>query len=232
MKTINFLIHSLPGVGKTTFGALTPDVAVADCENSSAHMSGLNRIEVRTFDDIRALLPRAQKGEFRTLFIDTLDELVDNQMKNDVKTRGYSMKNGRLTLEGYGILKDSLIAMMRGFRDANVNVLVACHTKNEDVPGEGKMWRLKLPSDWSKDIMSMQDAAGFLALVKDNDGNEVRRLFLRPSERYEAKARGDIDLSTRKVVDILPPHLDNATFGDILSIYEKHYSPKPETGKK
>lgn len=235
-KTINFLVYGTPGVGKTTFSALTPNVLLCDTENSSAHFSNMGdrRVAITSFSNLLPLLERAKKGEFKTIAIDSLDELVANQLKTEVKSKGYARADGQLTLEGWGVMKDRLLTMLRMFRDAGVNVLITSHAENEDIPGEGRMWRCKLPSNWSKDVLAMMDAAGYLTWAKDQEGNTVRRLYLRPTSQFDAKARGDIDYEKGEVKDILPPFLDNTTFGKVLKIYEDHYASltKPVEGKE
>lgn len=230
-KKVNFIVYGVPGIGKTSFSALTPNVLVLDTEGSSKHIEGLNRKDIKELREIDDVLFQLKKPEnkIETVVIDSLDEMVNNFAKNEARAKGFVNKSGNLTLEGYGILRDRFMDLMRKFRDAGVNVCITCHAANEDVPGEGKMWRMKLPSDYAREVMAMMDAVGFLGWHTDNDGKKKRRLYLRPTSSFDAKARGNLDLTTGEHKDILPEFMDDATFGKVLKYYETNNAPSGAT---
>lgn len=224
--TTNILIYGSPGIGKTLFAALCPKSVYLDTEGSARNVTGLNRIEVKSLTDVDSVIAKLRSDPTKadTIVIDSLDELVNNYAKTEARAKGFTNKSGNLTLEGYGILRDRFMAMMRSLRDLGVNVCFVAHAEMVDLPGEGKKWTIRLPSDYAREVMAMMDVVGFMGWTV-KDGVKVRRVFFRPQDTFDAKARGALNAETGEHRDIVPEFMDaekigDATLGKLLKLYE------------
>lgn len=70
------LVHGIPGIGKSTFGADFPNPIFLCSEKGTSHLN-VTRLELDTFDKFLVAIEelRSTKHDFKTLVVDTVDHL-------------------------------------------------------------------------------------------------------------------------------------------------------------
>lgn len=230
-EKLNILVHSEPKAGKTIFAVRkNPGVFVLDTEGSSKHVRGIERKVITSMNDMRSILPRIKSGEIKVVVIDTLDELVNNFGKQEVRSKGghYVQRDGTLSQPGWGFLRENFLKLTRDYRDAGADVLTLCHSELKETPTGGIKWTLKLPSDYSREVMGMMDAIGFLEVYRKGDGTYGRRLNFEKTPMYDAGIRAVYDAVEDKFYNILPPQIEDASLVEILKAYDEFFEGKGE----
>lgn len=228
-ERLNILVHGEPKSGKTTFAVRrNPGVLIKDTEGSSKFIRGVKREVVTNMADMDAVLARIKSGEVTCVVIDTLDELVNNFAMKEAKAKGgQNVKgDGMLSQSGYGVLRARVLSLLRSYRDAGADVLCICHSEIEELPNGGKKWTMKLPSDYAREVMGMQDIIGFMEKHRGPDGNETRRLNLEKSAMFDAGYRAVYDATDDKFHYVVPPLIDDPALIDILKAYDDFFDGK------
>lgn len=161
---------------------------------------------IKKWSDLEELYKVAKDGAYKTVVLDPLGELLDKLIAQ-LKTEGYGTGRGDnvvLSLPGWGVAKERFKAMLRKFRDLNVNLVLVAHS-NEKKDEEMTTVRPKLQASLDEDICAMMHVVGFMKSVMGPDKKQIRRLFLNPTEKYYAKDR----------LGILPSSMDNPKFDDV-----------------
>jgi hypothetical protein len=91
---------------------------------------------------------------------------------------------------GWGMIKSRFKDMLKKFRDANINVLIVAHTK-EDTHEDVTKKSPKLDANLSKDLMGMMDVIGYMRMATV-DGEKQRIVQFESSETYDAGDRTGI----------------------------------------
>jgi len=229
-ERINVLIHGEPKTGKTTMAARrNPGLLICDTEGSSKFMRGVKREKITSMSHMDTILGRIRNGEVTMLAIDTIDELVNNFGKEEVRAKGGDfVYQNQLTMQGWGLLRDRVLRQQRGFRDAGADTLTICHSELLEKPNGGKKWTMKLPSDYAREVMGMADVVGFMEVKKSPDGTRTHRLHLEPSPAYDAGVRAIYDATTDKFYSPLPPFIDDPAFIDIVKAYDDFFDGKSQ----
>lgn len=226
-ERINVLVHGEPKTGKTTFAVRrNPGVLVLDTEGSSKLIRGVQRETISSMAQMDAVLARIKSGEVKVVVIDTLDELVNNFAKEEVRRKGgeFVNKMGMLTMAGWGIMRDRFMALTRSYRDAGADVLTICHSELVEQPDKSRKYSMKLPSDYAREVMGMMDAVGFLEVARSSDGTNVRRLHLEKTPMFDAGIRAVYDAGEDKFFNILPPVVEDPALIDVLTAYDKFFA--------
>lgn len=226
---INILIHGEPKSGKTTFAARrNPTALIIDTEKSSRLMRGINRHEIQSLKDIDAILARIDKGEVKTVVIDTLDELVNNHLKAETKSLGgdYTRSHNMLAMQGWGYMRERFMDIIRRFQNAGADTCTLCHSELIDKPDGSRKWSMKLPSDYAREVMAMMDAIGFIEKIREQD-RFTYRLHLDKTHTFDAGVRDVYDASDDSFHSILPKYIDNPALVDVLKAYDDFFSGEP-----
>jgi hypothetical protein len=172
------------------------------------------------------VLARIKSGEVKVVVIDTLDELVNNFAKEEVRRKGgeFVNKMGMLTMAGWGIMRDRFMALTRSYRDAGADVLTICHSELVEQPDKSKKYSMKLPSDYAREVMGMMDVVGFLEVARNSEGLNVRRLHLEKTPMFDAGIRAVYDAGEDKFYNILPPMVEDPALIDVLTAYDKFFT--------
>ena len=248
--TLNFLVYGDPKIGKSTFAIKGGKVLIADCEAGYRFM-GLNGLEgdiaeIQTWEDMGELYKIAKTGGYDVVVIDPINELLEKLMtkmkspdRNGNINKRYALisgydttldKNGKevsrplieLTMGGWGMIKSRFKEMLKKFRDANVNVLIVAHTK-EDTHEDVTKKSPKLDANLSKDLMGMMDVIGYMRMATVN-GEKQRIVQFESSETYDAGDR----------TGILPKFIDaNIGFKGVYALISgnKKYKKSTEEDK-
>lgn len=208
--SIIMLVYGNGGVGKTTFGSTAPKPLLVDCENGAKYF-GLRGIKmdvakIATWSDMEGLFDIAKSGEYKTIIIDPIGELMEKLkrymvMKGDKKL---VQSDGSPSMAGWGWLKDTMRSTIKILRDSGVNLLLVAHV-SEDKDEEKLVKRPMIMTKISDEIVNMVDIVGYMQVVQV-DGEEKRIIMVDPSsDKYVAKDR------TGQLGKIIPPN-----FKDII----------------
>ncbi len=136
-----------PGVGKTLFAATFPNVLYADAEGRllSLRHRDVNAITITSttvLDELRAALAQAPEVREKvlghpvdTVVLDTVDEIA----RLIIKERLRSEKREAMAMADWGYLGDTLRALLRGFRNLDLNVILNVHLKSSEDSETGRV---------------------------------------------------------------------------------------------
>ena len=226
-EKLNVLVHAEPKKGKSTFAVRrNPGVLILDTEGSDKFIVGVKREVITSMSQMDGVLLRIKSGEVTTVVIDTLDELVNNFAKEEVRRRGgdFVSKLGTLTMAGWGLLRDRFLGLTRSYRDAGADVLTLCHSELIEKPDGGKKYAMKLPSDYAREVMGQMDIVGFMEVYRNAEGKNIHRINFQPTSFYDAGCRAIYNAVEDKFYNALPPTIDDPAFVDIIKAYDKFFA--------
>jgi phage nucleotide-binding protein len=201
---IIMLVYGNGGVGKTTFASTAPKPLLVDCENGAKYF-GLRGIKmdvakIGSWSDMEGLFDIAKSGEYETIIIDPIGELMEKLkrymvMKGDKKL---VQADGSPSMAGWGWLKDTMRSTIKILRDSDVNLLLIAHV-SEDKDEEKLVKRPMIMTKISDEIVNMVDVVGYMQVIQ-MDGEDKRIIMVDPaSDKYVAKDR------TGQLGKIIPP---------------------------
>lgn len=202
---IMMIVYGNGGVGKTTFSSTAPKPLLVDCENGAKYF-GLRGISIdvaniNEWSDMKGLIEVAQGGEYETIIIDPVGELMEKLkrfmvMKGDKKL---VMNDGSPTMAGWGWLKDTMRTTLKVLRDSGCHILIVAHVSEKD--DEGKILkRPMLMTKLSDEIINMVDVVGYMEVVTTEEGEKRVIRVDSASDKYLAKDR------TGQLGKIIPPN--------------------------
>lgn len=198
------LVYGAAGVGKTTFASTAPKPLLVDCENGAKYF-GLRGIKmdiakVNTWSDMNGLFEIAKSGEYETIILDPLGELMEKLKRFMITTMGkkYAMDDGSPTIAGWGWLKDTMRSTIKILRDSGVNLLIIAHVEEKESEGL-LVKRPKVMTKLSEEILGMMDVVGLMQTITI-EGELKRVIRVQPSDTFEAKDR------TGQLGQVVPPN--------------------------
>lgn len=204
--SIVMMVYGNGGVGKTTFGSTAPKPLLVDCENGAKYfgLRGINIdvAKIQTWSDMNGLFDIAKSGEYETIIIDPIGELME-KLKRYMVAKGDKklvQSDGSPSMAGWGWLKDTMRSTLKILRDSGVNLLLIAHT--EEKPDEEKLVkRPMIMTKLSEEIVNMVDIVGYMTVINDPEDGEKRIIIVDPaSDKYVAKDR------TGQLGKIIPPN--------------------------
>lgn len=209
--SIIMMVYGNGGVGKTTFASTAPKPLLVDCENGSKYF-GLRGIKmdiakVSQWSDMEGLFDIAKSGEYQTIVIDPIGELMEKLkrfmvMKGDKKL---VQSDGSPSMAGWGWLKDTMRSTIKILRDSGVNLLLVAHV-DEKADEDKLVKRPMIMTKLSDEIVNMVDIVGYMTVINDPTDGEKRIIIVDPaSDKYIAKDR------TGQLGKVIPPN-----FTDII----------------
>lgn len=204
---IMMICYGNGGVGKTTFASTAPKPLLVDCENGAKYF-GLRGIKmdvarINDWTDMKGLFEVAQGGEYDTIIIDPVGELMEKLkrymvMKADKKL---VMLDGSPTMAGWGWLKETMRNTLKVLRDSGCHILINAHVTEQD--DEGKILkRPMLMTKLSDEIINMVDIVGYMEVVNTEEGEKRIIRVDSASDKYLAKDR------TGQLGKIIPPNFE------------------------
>lgn len=82
-----------------------------------------------------------------------------------------------------------ILRLVRAFRDLPMNVLMTSAASYTQDEFKRFVYQPALTGRLSKQVQGFMDMVGFLVVAPGADGNDVRRMFVQPSTKYDAKNR-------------------------------------------
>ncbi len=202
------MVYGNGGVGKTTFASTAPKPLLIDCENGSKYF-GMRGIEVDVakiseWSDLNGVFEIAKSGEYETIIIDPIGELMEKLKMYMVKTGDKKLvqSDGSPSMAGWGWLKDKMRGTIKLLRDSGVNLILVAHV--DEKPDEDKIIkRPMLMTKLSDEVVNMVDIVGYMTVLNQED-EEKRIIMVDPaSDKYIAKDR------TGQLGKYIPPEFDN-----------------------
>lgn len=207
---IIMIVYGNGGVGKTTFASTAPKALLVDCENGAKYfgLRGINIdvAKIQTWSDMQGLFEVAQSGEYETIVIDPIGELME-KLKRFMVEKGDKklvMMDGSPTMAGWGWLKDKMRSTLKILRDSGCNILIVAHV-SEEKDEDKILKRPMLMTKLSDEMINMVDIVGYMEVVKIEDEDKRIIRVDSASDKYIAKDR------TGQLGKIIPPN-----FSDII----------------
>ena len=218
MEPVRMVLYGQNGIGKTTFGAgmnqpfilaVEDGIGTMPVWHDKAHAKNYDEI-VQTLMDVGGYF---QKGEFRSLIVDSMDALQGKIQEKILREHGKKTLNDFSYGKGYELFKqewEGFRNLMERFRvELHANVLLIAQTESKTVAdpvnGPHDTYVMRLDKRAVGILRDWADLVGFAQLkadpVRDKDGNIVRLvtngtriLCTAPNTAFDAKNRFDLPL--------------------------------------
>jgi phage nucleotide-binding protein len=192
--SVIMLCYGSGGVGKTTFAATAPKPLIVDCENGAKYF-GLRGIEVdvanvRDWSDMKGLFDIAKSGEYETIIIDPIGELME-KLKRFMVAMGDKklvQSDGSPSMAGWGWLKDTMRSTIKVLRDSGCHLILVAHV-DEKGDEDKLVKRPMIMTKLSDELVNMVDIVGYMTVIQ-TDGEDKRIIIVDPTnDKYVAKDR-------------------------------------------
>ena len=193
-------VYGNGGVGKTTFAATAPDVAILDCENGTKYFKqrGINAVvaKVESWKDIIGVVDALKNTKCKTVVIDPVGELMQKLQDYLIEKHGNNSKlvqrsGDTPTISGWGWLKKQMRRFLTELRDSGLNVIVIAHVMEDKDDTNQLIKRPALLTSLSQELVNLVDIVGYMTAELNNDTNEYERVihFRSNGDRFIAKDR-------------------------------------------
>ena len=228
--TLSVLIYGQPGIGKTTFGVSAPDAVLFDYDGGVQRINGAHQVptlQPTSWEDTNAALKEIaeEMPEVKTIVIDTVGKMLDFMsayiIKNDPKM---GMRDGSLSLKGYGVRKTMFVNFIKSLALMGKNVVFIAHER-EDKRNETIIKRPEIGGSSQGDLIKELDLVGYMsAYGKD------RVISFDPHEEYYAKNTCNLPAAIKipVVVDEQGKGLGNVAFTNIVKSYKAAQEKRQE----
>lgn len=228
--TLSVLIYGQPGIGKTTFGVSAPDAVLFDYDGGVQRINGAHQVptlQPTSWEDTNAALKEIaeEMPEVKTIVIDTVGKMLDFMsayiIKNDPKM---GMRDGSLSLKGYGVRKTMFVNFIKNLALMGKNVVFIAHER-EDKRNETIIKRPEIGGSSQGDLIKELDLVGYMsAYGKD------RVISFDPHEEYYAKNTCNLPAAIKipVVVDEQGNGTSNVAFANIVKSYKAAQEKRQE----
>lgn len=220
--TLSVLIYGQPGIGKTTLGVSAPDAVLFDYDGGVQRINGAHQVatlQPTSWEDTNeALQEIAQEmPEIKTIVIDTVGKMLDYMSAYIIRTDPkMAMRDGSLSLKGYGVRKTMFVNFIKQLALMGKNVIFIAHER-EERRGEETFKRPEIGGSSANDLIKELDLVGYMYAV----GKE-RIITFDPAEYYYAKNTCNLPASIKLpvVVDETGKASQNVAMANIVKSYE------------
>lgn len=229
--TLSVLIYGQPGIGKTTFGVSAPDAVLFDYDGGVQRINGAHQVptlQPTSWEDTNIALQEIQNEmpEIKTIVIDTVGKMLDYMsayiIKSDPKM---AMRDGSLSLKGYGVRKQMFVNFIKQLALMGKNVVFIAHER-EERRGEETFKRPEIGGSSANDLIKELDLVGYMYAV----GKE-RVITFDPAEYYYAKNTCNLPAAIKLpvVVDESGKGMSNVAFSNIVAQYKVAQEKRQDT---
>jgi ABC-type oligopeptide transport system ATPase subunit len=189
---LKMLVYGPSGVGKTTLATTVPDQRRALILNAESGLlsirgSQLQTAQVKSIQDLREAhkFLSQDKHDFEWVIMDSISEIAEICLEAE-------MQRNKNPLQAYGALSQTMIPLLKAFRDLPMHVLLIA--KMETVKDEETLrYRPSFPGQkLTVDAPYLMDEVHVLLskrVMVDEQEQLIRKLMTQPSDKYEAKSR-------------------------------------------
>ena len=228
--TLSVLIYGQPGIGKTTFGVSAPDAVLFDYDGGVQRINGAHQVptlQPTSWEDTNAALKEIaeEMPEVKTIVIDTVGKMLDFMWAYIIKTDPkMGMRDGSLTLKGYGVRKTMFVNFIKSLAMMGKNVVFVAHER-EERRGEETFKRPEIGGSSANDLIKELDLVGYMYAV----GKE-RVITFDPAEYYYAKNTCNLPAAIKLpvVVDEQGKGMSNVAFANIVKSYKAAQEKRQE----
>ena len=220
--TLSVLIYGQPGIGKTTFGVSAPDAVLFDYDGGVQRINGAHQVatlQPTSWEDTSIALQEIQNEmpEVKTIVIDTVGKMLDYMSAYIIKTDPkMAMRDGSLSLKGYGVRKQMFVNFIKQLALMGKNVVFIAHER-EERRGEETFKRPEIGGSSANDLIKELDLVGYMYAI----GKE-RVITFDPAEYYYAKNTCNLPAAIKLpvVVDETGKASQNVAMANIVKSYE------------
>ena len=229
--TLSVLIYGQPGIGKTTFGVSAPDAVLFDYDGGVQRINGAHQVltlQPTSWEDTNLALQEIQNEmpEIKTIVIDTVGKMLDYMSAYIIKTDPkMAMRDGSLSLKGYGVRKQMFVNFIKQLALMGKNVVFIAHER-EERRGEETFKRPEIGGSSANDLIKELDLVGYMYAV----GKE-RVVTFDPAEYYYAKNTCNLPAAIKLpvVVDESGKGSSNVAFSNIVAQYKVAQEKRQDT---
>ena len=230
-NTLSVLIYGQPGIGKTTFGVSAPDAVLFDYDGGVQRINGAHQVptlQPTSWEDTNLALQEIQNEmpEIKTIVIDTVGKMLDYMSAYIIKTDPkMAMRDGSLSLKGYGVRKQMFVNFIKQLSLMGKNVIFIAHER-EDKRNETIIKRPEIGGSSQGDLIKELDLVGYMsAYGKD------RVITFDPHEEYYAKNTCNLPAAIKLpvVVDESGKGSSNVAFSNIVAQYKVAQEKRQDT---
>lgn len=183
-QVIKVLVYGQPGCYKTSTALSAPSPVLLDFDGGIHRVNGAFQcptLQVHSWDEVTEAL-QEDLSDFKTIVIDTVGKMLDYMSAYIIKTDPTkAMRDGSLSLKGYGVRKQMFINFISKCSLMGKNLVFVAHEK-EDKDGDTRIVRPEIGGSSASDLMKELDLVGYMQKV----GSETT-VFWTPQEKFYAK---------------------------------------------
>lgn len=227
---LSVLIYGQPGIGKTTFGVSAPDAVLFDYDGGVQRINGAHQVptlQPTSWEDTNEALKEIalEMPEVKTIVIDTVGKMLDFMSAYIIKSAPkMAMRDGSLSLKGYGVRKTMFVNFIKQLAMMGKNVVFIAHER-EERRGEETFKRPEIGGSSANDLIKELDLVGYMYAV----GKE-RVVTFDPSEYYYGKNTCNLPAAMKlpMVVDAQGRGMSNVAFSNIVKSYKTAQEARQE----
>lgn len=220
--TLSVLIYGQPGIGKTTLGVSAPDAVLFDYDGGVQRINGAHQVptlQPTSWEDTNLALQEIanEMPEVKTIVIDTVGKMLDFMSAYIIKTDPkMGMRDGSLSLKGYGVRKTMFINFIKQLAIMGKNVVFIAHER-EERRGEETFKRPEIGGSSANDLIKELDLVGYMYAF-----GKKRVITFDPAEYYYAKNTCNLQpvIELPVVVDESGKGSSNVAFANIVKSYK------------
>jgi hypothetical protein len=196
-------LYGAPGCGKTILGARTANKTLLVTHERS-HVSldqfpdiakTVSVITLKSYDHLNGIIRDLynESHDYDHLMIDTFDGVIRGKLREQLKKIKFTRhpETDELTsLEDYNLLANHMFEFIVKLAKLPISVTVTSHDRIPDPQSYGKGDRLlrpSLPFRVFEILNGYANVVGYMSMVKNREGNQVRAVHLQSTNEFTAK---------------------------------------------